>query len=261
MIPHLKLLTLKERQELLLQLMIEIDKFCRCHDIKYSLAGGTLLGSVRHKGFIPWDDDIDIYMLRDDFDRFTKIYKPTKYNALVFNTELNKNFLPQGFAKIVNPMTYVFDKHGWAEFGVFVDVFPLDFVPDNSKSQKKYIRKIRRLHNRFYHRHKHDIISILKSYHHSLDYWWNKIIKNLALYNNSNYKFVAHLIGAKNKNENTIIPKDYLESLIELPFEGHLFYSMQSPETYLTNLYGPDYMTPKIYPLHQTEVYLIEEEK
>lgn len=257
--PNLKLLTLKERQEILLQLLIEIDEFCRCNNIKYSLAGGTLLGAVRHKGFIPWDDDIDIYMLRDDFDKFTKTYKTTKYNALVFNTELNKNYLPQGFAKVVNPMTYAFDKHGWAEFGVFVDIFPLDLVPDNSKQQKKYIKKIRRLHNRFYHRHKHDIISIIKSYHHSLDSWWNKIIKNLALHNNSDYKSVAHLIGSK--GENTVIPKKHLENLIELPFEGHLFYVLQDPKSYLTNLYGQDYMTPIIYPLHQTEVYLIEEEK
>lgn len=254
---QLKLLTLKERQELLLQLLIELDVFCRNHNIKYSLAGGTLLGAVRHNGFIPWDDDVDIYMLREDFDRFTKTYKNSKYNSLVFNTETNKDYLPQGFAKIVNPFTYAFDKHGWAEFGVFIDIFPLDYIPDNEKHQKKFIKKIRRLHNRFYHRHRHDFISILKSYHHSLDYWWNKIIKNLALHNNSNCKFVAHLIGSK--GENTVIPQDHLINLIELQFEGHLFYALKDPKAYLINLYGHDYMTPKIYPLHQTEVYLIKE--
>lgn len=255
---QLKLLTLKERQEILLKLLIEIDEFCRNHNIKYSLAGGTLLGAVRHKGFIPWDDDIDIYMLREDFDRFTTIYKNTKYNTLVFNTEINKNYLPQGFAKIVNPLTYVFDKKGSAEYGIFVDIFPLDSIPDNENKQKNFIKKVRRLHNRFYHRHRHDIISILKSYHHSLDYWWEKIVKNLALQNNPNYKNVAHLIGSK--GENSIIPKNYLENLIEVSFEGHQFFALQDPKTYLTNLYGPDYMTPKIYPLHQTEVYLIEED-
>ena len=255
--PQLKLLTLKERQEILLKLLIEIDEFCRNHKIKYSLAGGTLLGAVRHKGFIPWDDDIDIYMQREDFDRFTTIYKNTKYNSLVFNTEINKNYLPQGFAKIVNPLTYVFDKKGWAEFGIFVDIFPLDSVPDNEKKQKKFIKKVRRLHNRFYHRHRHDIVSILKSYHHSLDYWWKKIVKNLALHDIPNYKNVAHLIGSK--GENTIIPKNHLENLIEVSFEGRKFYALQDPKAYLTNLYGPDYMTPKIYPPHQTEVYLIQE--
>lgn len=256
----LKLLTLKERQEYLLQLLIDTDEFCRYHGIKYSLGGNTLLCAMKFKGFSTDNYNASIYMLRDDYEKFINIYRTTKYNALIYNTVLNKNHLLHGFSKIVNPMTYAFDKHGWAKFGVYLNIYPLDYVPDNYKCQKKFIKKIRRLHNRFYHRHKNDIISIIKSYHHSLDYWWNKIDTSLSLYNNSNSEYVANLIGSI--GETIIIPKSHLENLIEVSFEGHSFYALENPNEYLTMIFGDDYMNSNHFTSFQKkDVYLIKEEK
>lgn len=68
-------LSLKDIQGVLLRIMKYIHSFCVENDIKYSLCGGTLIGAIRHKGFIPWDDDIDITIPRPDYDRFVKIFK------------------------------------------------------------------------------------------------------------------------------------------------------------------------------------------
>ena len=78
-------LKLEEIQGILLDIMTDIDSFCRENNIRYIISSGTLLGAVRHKGFIPWDDDADMFMPREDFDRFVKIYKGRKYH-LLYNT-------------------------------------------------------------------------------------------------------------------------------------------------------------------------------
>ena len=78
-------LTLEEKQSIILEIMKDIDRFCRKNGIRYTLSSGTLLGAVRHKGFIPWDDDADMFMLREDFVRFVKTYRSDRF-GLLFNT-------------------------------------------------------------------------------------------------------------------------------------------------------------------------------
>lgn len=138
---------LRELQLLELDILIEVDNFCQKNNIKYFLGEGTLLGAVRHKGFIPWDDDIDILMLRDDFDKFIKTFGNEKYRVEYFNT-MKKWWLP--FAKVrmlketrfSTPQISKISKHT----GPRIDVMPLDYVPkEYSKSQKLQGKKIKLL--------------------------------------------------------------------------------------------------------------------
>lgn len=141
---------MNEREKLVkieLEMLDEIDRICKKYNISYFLDYGSALGAVRHKGFIPWDDDIDISMMRSDYNKFLSIFTKevdnNKYFLQVYETEPNyhnfhakirrKNTIyPQGYTKNFN------------ERGIMLDIFPLDRVPDNEKERKKYIRRVRK---------------------------------------------------------------------------------------------------------------------
>lgn len=121
-----------------LEILKVVDSFCRRHKIHYSLYAGSLLGAVRHNGFIPWDDDLDIFMTRHEYNRFIKLWlqeKPEGY--LIQNKELNPSFT-QSFTKIRKDHTTFlqFDwERGKYHTGIFIDVFPVDRMPER-KLQK-----------------------------------------------------------------------------------------------------------------------------
>lgn len=246
-----KELSIKEKQSIILEIMKDIDRFCRANDIPYTLSSGTLLGAVRHGGFIPWDDDADIFMLRDDFDRFINIYKSDKYK-LVYNFDNEDKQSPSGIAKIADETTWMKDKSGNLDFGVWVDVFPLESVPEDPQECKSFMHKIMRVNNRIYHRRQKDLLSIIKSYHHSFS-WWTKKLDEIV-HNNpyTDSPLVAHAVGSNNYR--TVIPKKWFENLGEIKFEDYNFKAFKDTDSYLKIVFGPDYMIPKQWS-HNSKIY------
>lgn len=120
-------------QERMLEVLEVIDGICQRHGIPYWLSGGSMLGAVRHQGFIPWDDDLDIEMLRPDFERLMKILPEELPDtmALQWHTT-DPNYFFQ-FAKVRDRNSELFERNGydktWKEHGIWVDVFPLERVP------------------------------------------------------------------------------------------------------------------------------------
>lgn len=127
-----------------IEILKEIDSFCKRNNIKYSLYCGTLLGAVRHKGFIPWDDDIDLCMERGDYNRFIKLWQESENRDLILqNKETNRDF-SQSFTKIKkNNTTFLqkSDKGKSYHKGIFVDILPIDRIPNG---------KLNRLFFKFY---------------------------------------------------------------------------------------------------------------
>lgn len=234
-------LSIEEKHEIILEIMKDIDKFCRDNDIPYTISAGTMLGAVRHGGFIPWDDDADLFMLREDFDRFAREYKSKRYH-LLYNTRTDDEFLATGFIKVSDPDTVVVDKTTRTSYGVYVDIFPLDDVPADPKEQHKYMHEIMSLHNRLYHRQQRDLISFIKAYRHSLDWWWNKLDSKVHSGEHADSGWVAQAIGTNNYR--TVLRRDVFDNLKDIEFEGHKFLGFSDPHSYLEMLYGPDYMTP-----------------
>lgn len=133
---------LRKMQLLQLDILKEVDRICRENNITYSLCGGTLLGAVRHKGFIPWDDDVDISMLREDYERFFSICA----------TELNPKYYAQSLETdpdyrweygriLLNGTKFVRcgQEHLKAQTGIFIDIIPCDSLSDNL-----FIRRVQR---------------------------------------------------------------------------------------------------------------------
>ena len=114
-----------------LEILLEIDKLCVKHNIKYFLASGTLLGAVRHKGFIPWDDDVDIMMLREDYDRFLGIAGTVLPEKYFVQTNQSDPEFPFGFARIVDTHSR-FAGSPTVKYvtGLCLDVFPVDNAHD-----------------------------------------------------------------------------------------------------------------------------------
>lgn len=102
---------IKEIQKLELDILKEFHEFCIKHDLVYSLMGGTMLGAVRHEGFIPWDDDIDVSMPRPDYDKFIDLTRNNLSNIYeVYSVETRKDYI-HPFAKIVDNRTVLFEKN------------------------------------------------------------------------------------------------------------------------------------------------------
>lgn len=135
-------ISLDEAKEKMLEMMCYIDKVCRDNNIKYSLAYGTLIGAIRHKGFIPWDDDMDIMLTRDNYDKLIEIIKKDdKYDFLDIRNGLLANFSKICYKNTVGIEHTKFMKlPSEVDMGIYIDIFPLDNLPE--VGYKKHMKKI-----------------------------------------------------------------------------------------------------------------------
>ena len=131
---------LRDLQLVQLEILKEIDKICEKHNINYFLYGGTLLGAIRHNGFIPWDDDLDIAMLRKDYEKLEKIVSD-ELDSKFFFQSLKTDLYPHFIAKVrLNGTTFIesLTRHMKIHHGVFIDILILDNVPESIHSRKIY---------------------------------------------------------------------------------------------------------------------------
>lgn len=263
----MKKLTESEIKKHLLEILIIFDSYCEDFNLTYFLGGGTLLGAVRHKGFIPWDDDIDVMMPRDDYHflvkNFNDYFKSSNYK--LESIETNVNHL-NAFGKIVNTDIFIKEnEHNRYIDGIikenlnlYIDVFPIDGTPSSKLKQKIFflrvwflklcrnlaLRKIKYLNNDY--RVMLKIIKITITAPLSIickifgyKYFIMKLHKFSQKYNYSNSIFVAATTGLYGTRE--IVPKSIYDEKVYLDFEGHNFTAPIGYELYLTNHYG-DFM-------------------
>lgn len=142
----MKKMEIRDIQSIGLDILKSIHLFCVSNDINYSVYGGTLIGMIRHQGFIPWDDDIDIAMPRPDYDRFIRTYHDSDNGYHLFCYELGNSFLP--YARVCEMKKTVVSSVNlpWteSETGVWVDVFPLDGAADDYNQAEQKVAYLKR---------------------------------------------------------------------------------------------------------------------
>lgn len=136
----MKTIDLKELRRIQVNILDDIDAYCRKNGTNYFIAYGTLIGAVRHKGFIPWDDDIDLAMPRPDYDKFIREYKSDKFRVV---SMLNDKEYPYPYAKVEDTSTLLDENQDLKYMaGVNVDIFPLDGLPESPKEAEWHCIKI-----------------------------------------------------------------------------------------------------------------------
>ncbi len=236
---------LKKLQQIELKMLEVFIKICDEEKLHYYLLGGTLLGAVRHKGFIPWDDDIDVGMPRVDYERFllcASKYLPKEYFLQTYKTD--KEY-PYPFAKIRDNRTLYKERllsKLKINHGVWIDIFPLDFCSPHTKILY-LLRKIilQRTACRFV-RKMNPLKAIAQVFSYIVCPSWEKSIKwqdRLIQSQKSNTTMLANFCGSWGRKEN--VPTEWYGEGTDLSFE-HL--KVKGPAKYhnwLTNVYG-DYM-------------------
>lgn len=237
-----------------LEILLDVANFCIKNNIRYSLAYGTLLGAIRHKGYIPWDDDIDIVIPRQDYELFRKIYKSDKYHLVDLLSDKKYNV---GVAKICDPSTvYFFKKHFKREIGLFIDVFVIDNIPSSDHERGKWLMELKmlKLYNLLNNTKlkeyltssygwKMKTLAILsKSLPIPSSWVHHKIEKLMRKYENKDCKYVGCPIDIRiDKNKKLFVylyPKEYFEKFIDVEFENHFFKATAYYDKVLKILYG-----------------------
>lgn len=245
---RMQVLTLPDIHAGLLEILKDIDAFCRREGITYALGYGTLLGAVRYGDFIPWDDDADLIMPRKDFDRFVATYPRDGRFHCLLNTVNDTEYYVSGFAKVHDPSTqkYIGNKKVKYRYGISVDIFPLDPLPEDPEERHSLIKRAMHCHRRLRYTCKcfpyGSPLLMLEAHLRGRRYWWKKCMEAVHSVAPDSTSLYGVMMGATSFRN--VHPKTLLDNPSEIVLAGHSFLCPADTNAYLTQIYGPDYITP-----------------
>ena len=248
---------LRSMQLLELDMLKEFDRVCRKHGIRYTLSSGTMLGAVRHKGFIPWDDDADVTMLREEYEKFVAVCGELDPEICFFQDHSTDPEYRWGYGKLRRTGTQyvrVGQEHLKCKTGIFVDIFPLDDVPNGAiarvlqkercfVTRKLMYSEVGRLSDSQspFMRRLYSLMSKIP-----VDYAFHRLNKYARKSKNSSPNVVRTLmfdaLGKKAKKLPKELrygrPKKWFLNVAEYEFEGCRFFGPKDYDEYLRFKYG-----------------------
>ena len=244
-------LSMEEVQKVSLEILKIVSHICETHNFRYTLAFGTLIGAIRHKGFIPWDDDIDILMPRPDYEKLIKyIIEHPIENLKVFNWKYTKGYI-YGISRVCDMRYRIYEQNNIdCNLGVFIDIYPVDGLANTYSDAKKAFDRSARYRDELF-------MSVVKKYRdfkwvelfnnpHSalakirrrlmgVSYYQKKLENEVTKYNFDDYEYV----GVPNWNWARIVFKrDWFNELVKVPFEDSEFYITKYYDDMLKEEYG-----------------------
>ena len=250
----MKEMTIKEIQEVSLEILKDIHKFCEQNNIYYTLCGGSLIGAIRHHGFIPWDDDIDIAMPRPDYEKFIHTYQSSNGYKLFSREIEGGDSVYIAYTRVCEMERTFVDssKFPWSEHktGVWIDVMPLDGAYDDITKETKRWKKA----NAIWHKGLRSRYALMKFsdatgvskflkvlfcklFFKRKYYYLDRLIqisKECAYEQTTYYSDLAIMhYGMREYN-----PQSYLMNRILVQFEDHQFYIISGYDAWLRNIYG-----------------------
>lgn len=241
---------LRQLHQKLVDILVEFDRVCNEHNLRYSISFGTLIGAVRHKGFIPWDDDLDLMMPRPDYERLIANCREWLPSHLEFVCAENDSSYPLPFGKIQDATTTLIERpHLYYLGGCYIDIFPIDAYPDNSFLRRRQCFEYEFLKQTLYliHRdpYKHgrgpsSWIPLLARKLFTMEGVQKRLRKVMTRYDFN----TCNLAGSYTSGYRKVMPKEVFVNYIPYEFEGHTVMGFRDADRNLSTIYGSDYMTP-----------------
>ena len=238
----------QELKNKLTEMMAWFHQFCIDNNLTYYVLGGTMLGAMRHGGFIPWDDDIDVGMPREDYNKLAALLEnKTVGNYLMETPNTTEKDFYYPFSKIYDTKTTLIENtKSQIKRGIYLDIFPLDGIGNSMEESEKNFKKVQRLNNyrllkvagfrkgrKFY---KNIGVALFRLIPINAKKILKKLDRECAKFDFYDYEYCGNLVGAWGLKE--IVPKDVMGTPKLYKFENIFVYGVEKPDEYLTSLYG-----------------------
>ena len=238
----------KELKLMLIEMMKWFHDFCCKNNLRYYALGGTMLGAMRHNGFIPWDDDIDVGMPRKDYEKFAILMKESTQERYIFETpETKEKDYYYQFSKLYDSNTTLIENTKYKiKRGIYLDIFPLDGTGNNLEESKKYAEEIYKLDNLLMLKiagfrkgrslYKNLGIFLFRFIPINPKVILYKIVRKCAEKDYDECSWIGNLVG--NWRFKEVMPKEYMGTPKLYKFENIEIFGVENADAYLTSLYG-----------------------
>ncbi|MFT4221274.1 MAG: LicD family protein [Microbacterium sp.] len=246
-----------EHKAAMLEVLLAFDKFCDEHNLTYYLSGGTLLGAIRHKGFIPWDDDIDVNMPRPDCERLMELSGGRIGDYEFMPPNSSSRYFAYHWKLYSSSILIAKRRQGGVGdkvYPIFLDIFPIDGLPDTEEENIEHYAEIRRRKNRV------SLARNARRYRGSnpyrklrnraarfvyrlqgVDPLFDKVTEHAKSRKFEDSEYVGVMMTNVHTTEERVVKSEYAP-VVRMEFEGHLLSCPAGYDTYLRQLYGPNYM-------------------